>query len=226
MRWAATSVICGKSCSRRPLIPHSISSLFGKPVIVFKSNKVLFFFGGLIFRPLFLWAPIIRTFLCILKTSLRIRHFSCANCLKMRWTTTYLLSKPHHSTISYIILPVSMKGYGERWWYLSSCPAEGIRWSQKEESRVGNPLIIEQNEYDIHTVVLQGAAVFFYSTDFSLFSGTFLLSNKSRQTCAYIIRCVRFFFSEKCPFLLIVYRTSLFYCRGPPGLNFFQKNSD
>ena len=28
MRWAATSVICGKSCSRRPLIPHSISSLF------------------------------------------------------------------------------------------------------------------------------------------------------------------------------------------------------
>ena len=51
---AATSVICGKSCSRRPLIPHSISSLFGKPVIVFKSNKVLFLFGGLIFRPLFL----------------------------------------------------------------------------------------------------------------------------------------------------------------------------
>ena len=34
--------------------PHSISSLFGKPVIVFKSNKVLFLFGGLIFRPLFL----------------------------------------------------------------------------------------------------------------------------------------------------------------------------
>ena len=90
----------------------------------------------------------------------------------------------------------------------------------------GCPPIIKQNEYDIHTVVLQGAAVFFYSTDFSLFSGTFLLSNKSRQTCAYIIRCVRFFFSEKCPFLLIVYRTSLFYCRGPPGLNFFQKNSD
>lgn len=54
MRWVATSVICGKSCSRRPLISHSISSLFGKPVIVFKSNKVLFLFGGLIFRPLFL----------------------------------------------------------------------------------------------------------------------------------------------------------------------------
>lgn len=55
----------------------------------------------------------------------------------------------------------------------------------------GCPPIIKQNEYDIHTVVLQGAAVFFYSTDFSFFSGTFLLSNKSRQICISFLLCLK-----------------------------------
>ena len=55
----------------------------------------------------------------------------------------------------------------------------------------GCPPIIKQNEYDIHTVVLQGAAVFFYSTDFSFFSDTFLLSNKSRQICISFLLCLK-----------------------------------
>lgn len=67
----------------------------------------------------------------------------------------------------------------------------------------------------IHTAVLKGIAVFFYSTQFSLSPSYIPKSNHIFNTSASTLRWVRFFFVIKCLFLTS-YRS-----RAPPfGLEF------
>lgn len=86
----------------------------------------------------------------------------------------------------------------------------------------GNPPNKKANTGFVHTAVLEGIAVFFYSTDFYRLPSPFPISPRKLQTGAPVLKRVRFSFVGKGRFLLLP--LSCFQpsgsvparCRGPP----------
>lgn len=89
----------------------------------------------------------------------------------------------------------------------------------------GQPPSRKKETYTVHTAVLEGIAVFFYSTVFFLFENPFPLNYKKFLNGVSVLRRVRFFFVGKWKILPDKSdKSTLFsFCRGPPFRLSFSK---